>query len=73
MRGPAGARSASCVTMAGSLKEEDFVPSERWLGEYMGQQGLRYALNKTPDEIKKEGEYRGSSPCGHIPAPLGTP
>lgn len=40
----------------GLLKEADFVPSEEWLGEYMGQQGLRYALNKTPEEVDTEGE-----------------
>ena len=39
----------------GLLKEADFIPSEEWFGEYMGQQGLRYALNKTPDEVKSEG------------------
>lgn len=40
----------------GLLKEADFIPSEEWLGEYMGQQGLRYALNKTPEEVDTEGE-----------------
>lgn len=40
------------------LSEADFIPSEEWLGEYMGEQGLRYALNKTPEEVEKEGERR---------------
>lgn len=50
------AAASSTSLRMGFLKEADFVPSEEWLGEYMGQQGLRYALNKTPDEVEKEGK-----------------
>eukprot|EP00904_Undaria_pinnatifida_P006081 jgi/Undpi1/2602/HiC_scaffold_13.g05981.m1 len=49
--------ASSTPLRMGLLKEGDFIPSEEWLGEYMGQQGLRYALNKTPEEVKKEGDY----------------
>lgn len=57
------------------LSEDDFIPSEEWLGEYMGQQGLRYALNKTPKEIETEGKGIVSSPPLPPPAlnPFGTP
>lgn len=37
-------------------REEGFIPSETWFGEYMGEQGLRYALNKTPKEVETEGK-----------------
>ncbi|CAM9613028.1 unnamed protein product, partial [Choristocarpus tenellus] len=40
-----------------ALSEDDFIPSERWMGEYMAQFGLRYALNKTPEEVATEGDY----------------
>lgn len=42
--------------MGWSLKEADFIPSEEWLGEYMGEQGLRYRMDKTPKEVEEEGE-----------------
>lgn len=42
--------------MAWSLKEADFIPSEEWLGEYMGEQGLRYRMDKTQKEVEEEGE-----------------
>lgn len=42
--------------MGWSLKEADFIPSEEWLGEYMGEQGLRYRMDKTPQEVEEEGE-----------------
>lgn len=43
--------------MGWSLKEADFIPSEEWLGEYLGKQGLRYRMDKTEEEIAKEGEF----------------
>ncbi|CAM9688855.1 unnamed protein product, partial [Ascophyllum nodosum] len=54
------AAAASFSTRSGvsmKLAEDDFIPSEEWFGKYMGEQGLRYALNKTPDEVEKEGDY----------------
>ncbi len=45
--------------MGWSLKEADFIPSEEWLGEYMGEQGLRYRMDKTPKEVEEEGEFDG--------------
>lgn len=43
--------------MGWSLKEADFIPSEEWLGEYLGEQGLRYRMDKTPKEVEEEGEF----------------
>mmetsp|Transcript_718 Transcript_718/g.952 ORF Transcript_718/g.952 Transcript_718/m.952 type:complete len:222 (-) Transcript_718:69-734(-) len=37
--------------------EDDFIPSERWYQEYLGQEGIRYSMGKTPQEIEKEGDY----------------
>lgn len=47
-------RSATSLQMA--LKPEDFVPSEEWMMQYLGQDGIRYNMGKTPDEIKTEGK-----------------
>ena len=57
------------------LSEDDFIPSEEWLGEYMGEQGLRYALNKTPKEIESEGKGMVLFPPLFFPAfySFGTP
>lgn len=48
--------STTSLRMGWSLKEADFIPSEEWLGEYMGEQGLRYRMDKTPKEVEEEGE-----------------
>ena len=47
--------SRRSTTLMGA-REDGFIPSEEWFGEYMGELGLRYALNKTPQEVATEGE-----------------
>lgn len=53
------APSRTSLQMGWSLKEADFIPSEEWLGEYMGEQGLRYRMDKTEKEVAEEGESCG--------------
>uniref|UniRef100_A0A7S2V2P5 PS II complex 12 kDa extrinsic protein n=1 Tax=Fibrocapsa japonica TaxID=94617 RepID=A0A7S2V2P5_9STRA len=53
------ARSTS-LNMGGASvggSDEEFVPSETWLADYLGENGLRYAMNKTPQELETEGDY----------------
>lgn len=56
---PAGVAAARPSTGAlnARLSADDFVPSETWMREYFGQDGLRYNLNKADAEIEKEGDY----------------
>ncbi|CAN0020042.1 unnamed protein product [Ectocarpus sp. 8 AP-2014] len=51
------ATSSTSLRMGWSLKEADFIPSEEWLGEYLGEQGLRYRMDKTEKEVAEEGDY----------------
>jgi hypothetical protein len=45
---------------AGGGGDEDWkniVGSEANLRQYLGEEGFRYCLNKTPEELEKEGDY----------------
>eukprot|EP00903_Cladosiphon_okamuranus_P013592 g12659.t1 len=51
------AASSTSLRMGWSLKEADFIPSEEWLGDYLGDKGLRYRMDKTAKEVEEEGDY----------------
>eukprot|EP00611_Tribonema_gayanum_P005702 TRINITY_DN14918_c0_g1_i1.p1 TRINITY_DN14918_c0_g1~~TRINITY_DN14918_c0_g1_i1.p1 ORF type:complete len:227 (-),score=63.25 TRINITY_DN14918_c0_g1_i1:28-708(-) len=45
------------ASMKMALRPDDFVPSELFMQQYLGQDGIRYSMGKTPQEIETEGDY----------------